>query len=378
MRALAAVAFALAFVTTLTEADARAASEPLPRTELARDLPRLPPLTLKTPEPPPELLSEAHGFFRLVYHPSLDALALRLARESESMRAELVAMVGVDALDRIELRVARTHQEMALLSPREAPPSESSRGVAYPPLRLVVVERIEGDDAATIDVLRHELAHLALFDATAEGRVPRWFEEGFAIHAAGADSFSRARTLWSAQVDASMLPLSQLDAIPDDGAHVSLASAESGDFVRFLSSHGDGARFVAFLSRVRDGDPFDRALVASYGAGGVELERRWRADASARYLTTPLLFVTGTLSAVLVTAAIVSMRRRRRRRDQALDRAAMHDARSEALRAAVDRADAEHASTKLLVVEEGVGHVVYLERARVPTVEHDGKVHTLH
>src|SRR5579859_149798 len=139
-----------------------------PLTQVGADLPKLPPTTLQAPAPPAEFLVERHGWITVVYHPSLYDVAQRLVHEGEGARASLEGVLGVDVLDTIEVRIARSREELAALSPHEAPPPSGAWGAPYAPLRLVVIAKPPSDDAPNAeDVFRHELAHVALFDATA-------------------------------------------------------------------------------------------------------------------------------------------------------------------------------------------------------------------
>ena len=119
---------------------------------------------------------------------------------------------------------------------------------------------------------------------------------------------------------------------------------------------------------MRGGDAIDRAAADAYGANLATLEHRWHEDVTRRCVTVPLA-VAGALGwGLAATAVLVAWRRRRRA-----------VARELALAAEAARTGKTPGSEKLVVVEEGVGHVVYMvERPPVPTVEHDGKMHTLH
>jgi hypothetical protein len=345
----------------------RAYADPL--AQVGADLPKLPPATLQAPPPPQELLGEKHGWISVVYHPSLYDVAQRLVHEGDATRASLQALLGVDVLDTIEVRIARTKEELDALSPREAPPPAGAWGVPYAPLRLIVVAKPPNDDAPSAeDVFRHELAHVALFDATAGRPLPRWLDEGFAVHATGERSLSRLHTLWRAEVSGPWLSVGQLESFPDEPTLAHVADAESADLVRFLSRDENHARFVDLIARVRAGDAIDHAAAEAYGANLANLEHRWHEDVTRRCVTTPLA-AAGALGWGLAGAAIVVAWRRRRRAA----------ARKLALAAEAARTGKTPGSEKLVVVEEGVGHVVYMvERPPVPTVEHDGKMHTLH
>ena len=365
MRALVAAAWAVSvgLTTTLGITPARAAG---PEGATASDdRLSLPATALEAPPIPAELLTEHHGWLTIAYPPALYDSAQRLVHDADAARGALTATIGVDVLQSIEVRLARTPQEMALLSPREAPPPHA-RGVAYAPLRLIVLLRSSTDDAATVEeTFRHELTHVALFDATAGRPMPRWLDEGFAVHATGERAFERLTALWMAQVRGSLQSLGQLEGKPGDASTARTADAEQADLVRFLAERDDGARFVAFLARVRSGEAIESAAAGAFGADLRSLEQQWRADVVWRCVTVPLC-VGGAVGWGVAALAILRARRRKRRRD--------------ALGAAdVDApAEATVRGEKLVVVEEGAGHVVLIERPRVPTVEHDGKMHTLH
>src|SRR5690606_31576156 len=139
-------------------------------------------------------------------------------------------------------------------------------------------------------VLRHELAHVALHDATHGHHVPLWFNEGFAIHLARENSFARTRTLWTAAVSGNLIGLPDLDQrFPNDIVGVPLAYAQAADVVRYLLRQEDEERFSLLVQRVGRGQEFDRALHDSYGMDLYNLELNWRADVEDRYSLWPLL-----------------------------------------------------------------------------------------
>jgi len=349
--------------------------------EVGRDLPTLPPKSLRVPEPPSSWLVESNGWLKVVYHPSLDHESVtRILRDADRVRDRLAKLLGQKVLDVLEVRIARTTEEMTSVAPIDAPPPPHANGVAYSPLHLVVLSRKPSDafDATSIDeAFRHQLAHVALFDATAGRSLPRWLNEGFAVRTSGENGFKRIQTLSIAQVKGRSLTLAQLDSFPDDAHLPPLAYAESADFVRYLSRDGD--RFVGLIARIRAGDPFERAVLSAYSSDLRTLEQEWRVEVSRRHLILPLT-VGATLGWVLFASGIVIAWRRRKRRREDLFRKFREEAHAEAMQAAAARADAEHGEhARLLVVERGVGHVVYIvEQKAVPKVEHDGEVHTLH
>ncbi len=91
-------------------------------------------------------------------------------------------------------------------------------------------------------------------------------------------------------------PLADLDrGFPAGGYEVSIAYAESADFVRFLMRDADRARFGSFVERMRAGAGFDRALEDAYGTDLRKLEYEWREDMGHHFSVIPMLTGGGVL-----------------------------------------------------------------------------------
>ncbi len=91
---------------------------------------------------------------------------------------------------------------------------------------------------------------------------------------------------------------------------MSLAYAQSADFVRFLSRRDDHARFVRLLDRVAAGQPFEPAVSNAYGADLRRLEYQWKQDLARRM---PLWSIVGSLVSVLMVALFAAAWWKRRR-----------------------------------------------------------------
>jgi hypothetical protein len=335
------------------------------------DVPLMPTRPVKAPELPSELLVESHGWLRVAYHPSVFEGVRRVLHDADSVRASLATTLGQSVLEKVEVRIARTPEEMATLSPTEAPPPKGARGAAYPSLGLVVLSQ-RTDSGAAVDLdeeLRHELAHVALFDAAAGRPLPRWLSEGFALHTSGESSFRRAETLAFANARGALVSFDRLESFPAAAGELRVAQAESADFVRFLSRGDQAPRFSATIARVRSGSPLPLAAAETYGRDLRGLELAWRDDVGHRYVTVPLVAsaVAGWAAAIGIWAA----RRRKKRRAEARE--------LEEQQAMIETLPEAKPSSRLIVTDRGVGHVVYLITGKgVPKVEHDGKRHTLH
>ena len=193
------------------------------------------------------------------------------------------------------------------LAPVGAPPPAYASGVAYTQLRLVPLTLMapRGAEAVNLDeVFRHELAHVALEDALGGQSVPLWFNEGLAMHESGELIAQRMKTLWSATLSGTLHPLADLDKrFPADPFQVQIAYAQSADFVRFMLRDSDRARFHAMISRVRSGQPFDRAVRDAYGSDLRKLEFQWRSDLEHRYSVIPII-TGGTALWVLIVGGL--------------------------------------------------------------------------
>jgi len=208
--------------------------------------------------------------------------------------------------------------------------------------------------------------HVGLFDATQGHHVQRWFNEGLAVQLSGESSFLRMRTLWDATLSKTLIPLADLDkSFPDENTKVSIAYAESADFVRFLLRDEDRARFGSLIERVRKGTAFDRALSDAYSDSTRKLEYQWHEELDKRFSFWPVLTGSSMLWAIIMGMLLVAWVRRRRKAKETLARWAKEEAEEDARRAAVVEAAA-------------MSNVEFVARRSIPTIQHDGEWHTLH
>lgn len=335
----------------------------------------LQPSTVKLPPVPATYQQKDLGWLHVAYVASAHERVAPLLRDAEEFKAKLTDELGQPVLAHVELRIARTPEEMASLAPAEAPPPLYASGVAYPGLHLVLLTLtapVSNEGVNLDEVFRHELAHIALEDAVIGQHVPRWFNEGLAVYQSGEGSLMRARTLWDATLSKTILPLSDLDrGFPNDHAEVSIAYAESADFVRFLMRRSDQERFSALIERTKNGQTFDRALADAYGTDLNKLEFQWREELTKRYTLIPVL-TGGSLVWIFVIGALVyGFVKKRRRAKVILERWGKEEAAIDAAIGAASRAEARMA-------DDMEGHVSIPRVQALPKIEHDGSWHTLH
>jgi len=345
-----------------------------PTAALPPDMPLTVQPTLTVPAVPEGTVVEEHGWLRFAYPKGTEERVRPVIDEADAIKGSLSDALGQPVLDHVEVRITRTPSDMIDVAPVGLPPPAYAVGVTYPAARLVIVSLVdpqshEGTDVP--EVLRHELAHMALSDATLGHHVPLWFNEGLAIHLSGEHALARQQMLGQASLSRSLLPLAELDAhFPRDRVEVGVAYAESADFVRFLLRHEDEQRFQALVSRVREGEAFERALGDAYGSDMRKLEFEWREGLSKRFSIWPVL-ASGSVMWLSIAALAWGWVRKRRRAKATLDRWEREEEAERAFAAAAlaAQAKAEEPAEPAFDPAEKVG---------IPVVHHDGHWHTLH
>jgi hypothetical protein len=335
------------------------------------------PAAAKLPALPEDFQRVDHGWLVVEAPSSIRERVDALVRDADDFRGRLAADLGQPVLDHALVRIARNPEQMTEVAPEGAPPFVYAAGMAYPSMHLILLSMLapgtwEAPDLG--EVLRHELAHLALDEAVAGHHLPRWFDEGLAIDESGELWLKRFRMLWDATVSRRLLPLAELDrSFPADGSEVNVAYAESADVVRFLRRDDDRARFGSLVQRIRAGAPFERALEDAYDTDVRKLEFEWREDASHRFGVVPILTGGGALWVLIAGLALVAWVKRRRRAKVKLAQWAREEADADAaMVAARERVLAGQAAT------EGDDEVPPHMRPSIPVVEHEGRWYTLH
>ena len=364
------------------------------RHEAPSDAPRSHGGTLRLPGVPVGFNTYDGGWIKFVYHPSIRERVQPLIADAAAARTTLTEWVGQPVLSEVRVVVARTPGEMATLAPPNAPFPDYAAGVAYPEIGLVLLTIKPVHPNAQHDlvqVFRHELAHVALEDAVSGRTIPRWFNEGFAVMASGETSFVRMQTLWTATLSDNLLTLGQLDrTFPADENQAGIAYAEAADVVRFLVRREDKHRFRGLVSRLRDGETMDSALLNSYGEEASTLESEWREEVAKRYTFWPVLFSGTVIWAGTMGLFALGWRKKRRKASATLLRWEHEEAaEDEARKNLALRADPAPPPPRVHIVlarsqnDDAPPSIPpaamhRLPEIEVPKVEHDGVLHTLH
>ena len=373
-------AVVLLFALPVSATGVDAAQTPQPTDIAPADAPVVSEQVVKPPLPK-GYTKVRKAWLTVAVHESLVHWVKPIVEASVAFRQELAGRLGQPVLDNVEVRLANDWRAMRELAPPNAPYPEYAEGVAYSRLGLILLTDVSQNPGAAHDIietLRHELAHVALYDAAAGHGVPLWFNEGLAIHLSREGTFARSQALWSAGLSGDLIPLRKLRRrFPSDSVGVSLAYAQSADVVRFLLRTEDEQRFKLLLKRTRRGQPFTEAMYNSFGYDPETLEHEWKEDLDRRLTLWPLLLSGGLFGALSCLLIFVAWRRKRIKQTRVMKRWAVEEAAEDA------RARERHNAAALAawLAARGVG---LLRGPRgsdpppVPKVEHEGDWHTLH
>jgi hypothetical protein len=129
-------------------------------------------------------------------------------------------------------------------------------------------------------VLRHELTH-AVIDQKTRGNCPHWLQEGIAQFLDGTDVV--ATEVWLRRDPGLLIPLFRIEGPFRDRDAVSREQAyrESASAVSFLVSKIGRRGLLFLISRLGEGQPFDRALLEA-GLSYTELQQAWEASLRVR------------------------------------------------------------------------------------------------
>lgn len=252
------------------------------------------------------------GRFTVVCYPEDEKLATAL----------LAGAVGNDSFpglprpaQRVLIAIAPDQRRFRAWAGPGAP--EWGAALAFPDSRRIVMQgKSAGSDAGDpLEVLRHELAHLALHEYLGE-LPPRWFDEGYASYAARELTRNEVLATNFALALRGMPTFDELDDRFTQGATsaqaaYALAYRAVDDMASIDASHG----LSLFFEHWRATGSLDRAVRLTYGMTLVTFERDWQQRTRRRYGGLAL-FSDLTLASVVVLLIITPLYLARRRRDR--------------------------------------------------------------
>lgn len=196
---------------------------------------------------------------------------------------------------------------------------EWGAAIAVPSERRIVMQGSRAPSAAgdPMQVLRHELAHLALHEYLGD-LPPRWFDEGYASYAAGEWGRDDVLATNVALVMRGVPSLDSLDAEFEGGvtqadAAYALAYRAVAEMAALDPQRGLGLFFVYW----KQTGSMDAGLRRAYGITEAGFEERWRGHTMRRFGVLALIAnisVAGAIIGVLIVPLYIVRRRRDRRR----------------------------------------------------------------
>lgn len=180
--------------------------------------------------------------------------------------------------------------------------------VALPGARTILL-RADRDDL--YGTLRHELAHLALHEAV-KGRVPLWFDEGYASWAAGEWDRLGVLDLNLAVVRGAIPDLRSLDgALRGSASTADAAYALAVSVVTELARRNPSGSLTPLLQRLEVGEDFEAAVRATTGLTMAQFDTEWRRTIRRRYSLATWLLAGGGWGVLAFSMwALVRVRRR--------------------------------------------------------------------
>jgi hypothetical protein len=137
-------------------------------------------------------------------------------------------------------------------------PPEYAIGLAFPSRRIILM--VPGNTHWQT-TLAHEMTHVAVAMAAADGGVPVWFTEGMAVYLAEQWDFEKASVLARATTGGGVLDMHTIvSEWPDYSDPASLAYAQSYRFVRWSEERWGTELWPDVLAQVRDGVAFSAAF----------------------------------------------------------------------------------------------------------------------
>lgn len=241
--------------------------------------------------------------FRFVPDTGSVGLARRLADRAEMDRSRVQELLGINDDRVIEVRIASDDAEMKKMTGSGHEVSDWIAGLAMSGRDLIVLSNRGNEVFKVSDTFVHELAHVYLHSALNGRRVPRWFNEGFAMLVASEQVGERLKTAMGAAATGSYIPLDDLtESFPARPPAVHLAYSQSMLFLRYLYRQEGHQGIASLISEVREGMLFDLAFARVFGGS---VSKLWDRFESTLDWSSALLWVLSSTAVLWILVTLL-------------------------------------------------------------------------
>ncbi len=215
---------------------------------------------------------------------------------------QIESETGVRVEHPVKIFIYGSHRD--LLEAIEVGAQEWTGGQAFTEHGVVVIDVSPNDLDFGLIATPHELTHIVIDSATDNpyGDLPRWLDEGLAVHMSGEmDSPIRGyRDMVEvyARQDRLMTLQTLSSSFPADPDMANLAYAQSGMVVEFIIEHYGKEAMANLLDIFAQGSTYDDALMQALAVDTWGLDNAWRESIGAPTIEVPGA-VTQTPSAQL-------------------------------------------------------------------------------
>ncbi|MBI4551619.1 MAG: hypothetical protein HY710_05080 [Candidatus Latescibacteria bacterium] len=220
----------------------------------------------------------------LTYHQDDRPVADLVLNAFTTAYPRLTADIGFSPPDTIRIIIAGTNQEFQTLTQGAVP--DWGAGCAIPDENLIVLKssRIPGLDADVREVVVHELSHIVLNQALNGADVPRWLDEGFAMHESREWQVWQRLSLTLAVLSHSLIPLRDIRHVNTFSERkAQLAYLESSLAVRFILARYGRQGLQQLIQGFATAGTTDGAFMDGLGTGMDEFEAAWLEDLTRQY-----------------------------------------------------------------------------------------------
>ncbi|MFH1961668.1 MAG: peptidase MA family metallohydrolase [bacterium] len=196
-------------------------------------------------------------------------------------------------------------------------------GLADKTNRIVILSpRRFGDKSEIERLIRHEYTHILLNQSAKGHFLPRWLNEGLAMHyESDAWHIPDDIRLTEAFLTHSLLPLDLLSwYFPSNRKRAELAYSQSLDVVTYIIKEYGHENLNQLIREIASGHDFDTAMINSFGIDPHSLETAWHTSLGRRYnwfyRFTDTTLIWAALPIICIIAYIRKVRQGKRKKMQ--------------------------------------------------------------